>query len=833
MHAANGQSHPVADDGNPGQSPADPDALARRILVVEDDEGLRSLIVRALQKARFDVVGASNGAEAIEAIEADPSRILLLDQKLPDMSGREIVTALAGRGIPASFVMMTGQGDERLAVDMMKQGAADYLLKDTDLIDRLPGVMDRVFRTIETERSLRAAELALRKNEERMAEINTCLSSLGTDYEANVDQLTRLCGSLLGATCALYNRIEEGMLCSLGQWQAPPGFNPKDTPQGHICFDVIQSGSKEALVVRNLSETAYAASDPNVSEYGLQSYVGHPVQCGDEIVGSICAVFQTDFQPTADDLRVLALISTALTREEERKSRQLELEKALERNTALIRANPDLMFLFDADNRIIDCFSQYPSRDLFRPPEEFLGKPCEAVLPKNVAELSKKNVAEVLKTDKPTFATYELNMDGIRHFECRYVPCGDRQVLAFVRNITDRKVAEAEKEALQNQLNQAQKMESVGRLAGGVAHDFNNMLGVILGFTELSLEAVPAGHPLQDGLLEIRKAAERSADLTRQLLAFARKQTITPKVLDLNETVEGMLKMLRRLIGEHINLAWKPGREIGPLKVDPSQIDQILVNLCVNASDAICGGGAITIETSLVAFDAEACAHHAGCVPGEYVLLAVRDNGCGMDAETVSHIFEPFFTTKGVGEGTGLGLATLYGIVRQNMGFLDVDSVPGQGTTFKVYLPRHMVKAVSPSNATDAAKPFELGHSTILLVEDEPALLNMTRAMLERQGYTVLPAGSPGEAIRLAERHPGQIHLLMTDMVMPEMNGRDLARSLMALYPDIKRLFMSGYTSDVTAQHGIIDEGICFIQKPFSIKDLTAKLREALEGNDA
>ena len=263
----------------------------------------------------------------------------------------------------------------------------------------------------------------------------------------------------------------------------------------------------------------------------------------------------------------------------------------------------------------------------------------------------------------------------------------------ILTNITERKRAEEEREKLQAQLNQAQKMESVGRLAGGVAHDFNNMLGVILGHAEMAMEQVDSAHPLHADLQEIQKAAKRSADLTRQLLAFARKQTIAPKVLDLNETVEGMLKMLRRLIGEDIDLAWLPDNNLWLVKVDPSQMDQILANLCVNARDAITGTGKITIETANIAFDASYCAEHAGFVPGEYVLLAVSDNGCGMDKETQGRIFEPFFTTKGVGEGTGLGLATVYGIVKQNNGFINVYSEPAQGTTFRIYLPRHAAQS--------------------------------------------------------------------------------------------------------------------------------------------
>ena len=385
-----------------------------------------------------------------------------------------------------------------------------------------------------------------------------------------------------------------------------------------------------------------------------------------------------------------------------------------------------------------------------------------------------------------------------------------------------------ERKALESQLQQAQKMESVGRLAGGVAHDFNNMLGVILGYTDLALMRVDLASPLHADLMAIRKTAERSANLTRQLLAFARKQTAAPKVLDLNEAVEGMLKMLRRLIGEDIDLVWLPDKNLWPVKVDPSQIDQILANLCINARDAIEGVGKLTIETGTTAFDEAYCAEHPGFVPGEYVLLAVSDDGSGMDKETQDKLFEPFFTTKEMGKGTGLGLATVYGIVKQNNGFINVYSEPGHGTTFKIYLPWHVGKA-EQLKIIDSTQAISRGHETVLLVEDESAILEITTTMLEHLGYTVLAASTTGEAIRLANEHPGEIHLLITDVVMPEMNGRKLAERLMPLHPNLKLLFMSGYTSNVIAHQGVLNEGVCFIQKPFSMKDFATKVREVLD----
>jgi PAS domain S-box-containing protein len=384
-----------------------------------------------------------------------------------------------------------------------------------------------------------------------------------------------------------------------------------------------------------------------------------------------------------------------------------------------------------------------------------------------------------------------------------------------------------EKKILESQLYQAQKMESVGSLAGGVAHDFNNKLSVILGHTYLALgETDPA--KLHDSLEEIRKAAEQSADLTQQLLAFARKQTIAPKVLDLNETVASMLKMLQRLIGENIRLIWQPAPDLWLLKFDSSQIDQILANLCVNARDSIGNGGKITIETGNSIIDEDYCSHHGGAAPGGYVRLVVTDNGCGMDKETQARIFEPFFTTKGIGKGTGLGLATVYGIVKQNNGFINVYSEPGHGTTFTIYLPRHTGKSVEAPKA-GITMPAPRGLETILLAEDEWSILNMATMILTRQGYQVLQANSAAEAIRQAQEHRGEISLFITDVIMPDMNGNDLALNLKSKYPQLKCLFMSGYTADIIGQHGVLGEGVHFIQKPFSLHDLATKVREILD----
>ena len=405
---------------------------------------------------------------------------------------------------------------------------------------------------------------------------------------------------------------------------------------------------------------------------------------------------------------------------------------------------------------------------------------------------------------------------------------GRPATLNFLTDITERKHAEIDKKKLEAQLLQARKMESIGRLAGGLAHDFNNILSVINGFSELAMEKIDPANPVQDDLNEIRNAGKRSANLVQQLLAFSRKQTIEPRILDFNDTVSGMLKMLGQLIGENITLIWKPAANLWPVMMDPVQIDQMFVNMVVNSRDAISGTGRITIEAENIVIDDEFCKLHEYFVPGSYVKLVFSDNGCGMDKETRDNIFEPFFTTKLKGKGTGLGLATVYGIVKQNNGFIHVDSEPDMGTTFTIYLPR----AASGVTLTEEIPEYSeapTGKETVLLVEDEEALLQLNKIFLEQLGYNVLEAGGPTDALQLAAEYEDYIHVLATDVVMPDMSGDELLERILLIRPEIRCLFMSGYTDDVITHQGIIDKDVHFLQKPFSKSALARKIRETLD----
>ncbi len=389
------------------------------------------------------------------------------------------------------------------------------------------------------------------------------------------------------------------------------------------------------------------------------------------------------------------------------------------------------------------------------------------------------------------------------------------------------KQVEQEREAYRVQLLQAQKIESIGRLAGGVAHDFNNMLAIISGNVELALRKLDSDKSIKSHLQQIKETTSSSANLTRQLLGFARKQTIAPHVLNLNHAIEDMLKMLIRLIGEDVELVWKPAPLELKLLIDPTQLDQILTNLVVNARDAVAGRGTLALSTELISIDEDYCRAHPWCKSGEYVQLSVSDDGCGMSKEVLEHLFEPFYTTKDIDKGTGLGLATVYGIVKQNNGFINFYSEPDHGTTVRTYFPQ--VSAPVAAETTVNEEVPARGHETVLLVEDEVKLLEIGQQILEEAGYQVIATSDPLTALQLAADHEMSIDLLLTDVIMPKLNGKELAERMLAVQPGIKVAYMSGYATDIIAARGLLEDGVQLLQKPFTTEALTRKLREVLD----
>ncbi len=518
---------------------------------------------------------------------------------------------------------------------------------------------------------------------------------------------------------------------------------------------------------------------------------------------------------------------------QERRRAEEALRESEERYRTLAETATDVIFILGADDtyRYINGFGAWL---LGLQPQDMIGQKRSAFFPSPVAGRQAAVMQKVLETGEPGYDENSISTPaGEVWLSTSLVPLKDQAgkvnaVMGIARDITERRRTEEAQAKLTEQLRQAQKMESIGRLAGGVAHDFNNLLTVIQGYCGLMQAQIPGESPLLENLEQIQRASVRAATLTRQLLAFSRKQVLAPTVLDLNSLVANLRQMLERLIGEDITLSTilQPG--LWPTTADPGQIEQVIMNLVVNARDAMPAGGMLTIETHNIQLDEPYLKTHLEAPGGPCVLLVVTDTGCGMDESVRPHIFEPFFTTKEPGKGTGLGLATAYGIIKQSGGNITVYSEPGQGTTFKIYLPANKKVVFSPA-AAPTSPVIRGGCETILLVEDEKIVRRLVRTILQDEGYTVLEAGHGDEALALSAQHPGPINLLLTDVVMPQMSGRELAEQIKTLRPQLKLLYMSGYTDDTVVRHGLLAAEVEYLSKPFSSHSLVSKVREVLD----
>jgi PAS domain S-box-containing protein len=512
--------------------------------------------------------------------------------------------------------------------------------------------------------------------------------------------------------------------------------------------------------------------------------------------------------------------------EKQRRHAEAALRASEERFRALVENSSDALLLVDAEGRITYISGSSP-RHLGWQPSDMVGRSIFDFLHPDDRELAAATQAEALQRPGENLAAEVRikhangswrTMEGVAVNRLNDPSVGG--IILNARDITERR-------RLEEQLRQAQKMEAVGQLAGGVAHDFNNLLTAILGYCNLLLDDIPRDNPMRQDLEEIRSAGERAASLTRQLLAFSRRQMLQPQIVDVNTLVLQLEKLLRRMISEDVELVTALSPRLPPVRVDPASFEQILVSLALNARDAMPGGGRLTIETAAVELDDSYVGTHPAVVPGQYVMVSVSDSGVGMDEATRARIFEPFFTTKEHGKGSGLGLATVYGIVQQSGGSIWVYSEPGHGTSFKVYLPTSESTGVARAgeSGSDGAKT---GWETVLLVEDEDAVRALAREVLRRNGYVVLEARHGLDALRVAERHPDPIHLMVTDVVMPHMSGRDLADRLSEVRPKMKVLFMSGYT-DHAAMHRHLTPGAAFLQKPFTPETFARKVRSMLD----
>jgi PAS domain S-box-containing protein len=518
---------------------------------------------------------------------------------------------------------------------------------------------------------------------------------------------------------------------------------------------------------------------------------------------------------------------------ESRRAAEAALRESEERFRVFFESSPDACKFVGSDGSFID---------INRAAEEMFGYRRDEVVGKTVPDLGlfhrdSLEAARALSDDclngvacSPTELIVVHRSGRELVVEARMVPVRVRDGLALLttlRDVSARKQAEAAQRRLEEQLRQASKMEAVGRLAGGVAHDFNNLLTGIRGFTDILLSGVSKSDPAHDDLLEIQRATQRAATLTGQLLAFSRKQMVEPVVVDLNQLLTGAMRIVERVIGEDVQVVFRPGSNLSAVRIDPSGMEQVLINLAVNARDAMPRGGQISIETSEVEVDADLCHDHLDARPGRHLLLSVKDTGVGMSEGVLSRLFEPFFTTKGPGRGTGLGLSIIYGIVQQGGGFVHVESDVDRGSTFRIYLPAVLETPVAPVAVMDPDLPK--GSETILLVEDEVLVRSLVSKFLHSQGYRVLSAARGSDALQLATEHGSRIDLLLSDVVLPHMNGRQIYERLALTMPTLRVLFMSGYTENIIAPHGVLERGWYFVQKPFSLKELARKVREALD----
>ncbi|MCW5971283.1 MAG: response regulator [Blastocatellales bacterium] len=606
---------------------------------------------------------------------------------------------------------------------------------------------------------------------------------------------------------------------------------------------------REEVVVTDI------AADPLWADYaalalahGLRSCWSTPiVSSSGRLLGTFALYHRTPYAPSAEERHLVAMFTDLASVAIERREAESALRQSQERLESLVHSVEGIVWEASADTFQFTFVSQQAERILGYPVERWVSDPtfwADHIHPDDRDEAVRYCQEATADRRNHEFEYRMVAANGDERWFKDYVaiieePDGSAKLRGIIVDITKLKQAEQSRrqaeEALREsaeQLRQAQKMDAVGRLAGGIAHDFNNLLTAINGYSELAMNRLPAGDPLRSDLQEIRKAGQRAADLTQQLLAFSRKQMMQPRVIALNTVVADMERMLRRLIGEDIELSTHLASDLRPIKADPSQIAQAIVNLALNARDAMPDGGRLTIATANVEFSDESASRQAHVSPGRYVMLSISDTGTGMDEATRERIFEPFFTTKEVGKGTGLGLSMVYGIVAQSGGRIEVESAPDRGTTLRIYLPQAVEESTSAKSKAAAEEAPPQGAETILLVEDEELVRQLTQQILQMHGYNVLAAADGIEAIAICESRAEPIDLLLTDVVLPQMNGRALADRLLEMRPGMKTLFMSGYAESSIVRHGVLGPGTEFIHKPFQPHALARKVRGVLDAKN-
>jgi PAS domain S-box-containing protein len=833
-----------------GRGSSLPPPPLRTAVLADDDPIQRRLAQLALTSAGFEVYLAEDGEAALRLVAARMPDVVISDVLMPKMDGFALCQALrndprfarlpvvlmsahymededrqlAARFGASRYVSRSGGFDHvvRAAIEVLSSPVPELVTPPTEALQT--AYLSRIAHQLERQASiglglarrvsLQASALSLLDGlSDSLARQRDPESALGSTLDKCLDATGLSFGAILlrGESGELTVKTDAGVPTTL-DWAKHAQLLAYAADRGGLLMPSNEAG---------------AAGDDLLAAMGMGSALIVPLVARDDRLGALLLASNGDDLAGAEgEAAVRAVRSVAMQLGQALALSRMftKLAATEQRYRALLENAHDGIAIMSPDGILLE---------LNRRGEEIMGLGRGEGLGKHISLSSTPEVAS------SNAATYDKALEGrggsttpmaiarpdgsVVHVEFSSTVvnvAGERFIFAIGRDVTERL-------RLEEQLRQSQKMDAVGRLAGGIAHDFNNVLSVILSYGELLLAEMKPGEPMRDDVEEIRKAGKRAADLTRQLLAFSRQQVIEPKVVDLNEVLTAMDRMLQRIVGADVELVSLPREKLGRVRVDPGGMEQVIMNLVVNARDAMPEGGTLTMETGNVVLDAEYAREHHGVKPGPHVMLAVSDTGVGMDRATQARIFEPFYTTKGVGKGTGLGLATVFGIIKQSDGSIWVYSEPGQGTTFKIYLPR-VDAAIDSIRAADSSTDLH-GSETIILVEDDDQVRNVAREILLKNGYRVLEARNAGEAMLHSEKHQGVVHLLLTDVVMPQVSGPELARRLSILRPDMKVLCMSGYPDDSVVRKGILKSNIAYVQKPFTPAGLTTKVRRVLD----
>ena len=791
----------------------------KHILLIEDEGDHADLIQRALANAAppYKISLAQNLAEARALATQNLPDLALVDYRLPDGSGYEFVGWAADR---FPVILLTAFGNERTAVEAIKAGALDYVIKSPEMFADVAHLVERSLRDWKNLHEHKQAE-------SRLEAINHLLATMGPDFTGNVTRLIELLVQETGAQMAFYSQVNGKKLRTVAAWEVSK-YLPGCSACGCIaCEKIINyaAGHFQDVRAAKLNPEADALFS-YVSE--SHTHLGQIVRRQNEPVGVICLFFDRQHQLTTADRRLLGILASALGAEENRKRTDDELRAMDGRYRQIIQTANEGIWVTDEQDRL--TFVNQRMADLLGYSHtELLGRPVREFI--ETADLADHEF-KVQMAHRRQSTQFERRLRRKNGSELLVWMSGSplfdddgnfRGAFAMLTDLTERR-------QLESQLRQVQKLESIGQLAGGVAHDFNNILAAIMMHLSLLHQNPNLDLETTEAIKDLEAETKRAANLTRQLLMFSRRSVMQLRSVDVNDVVQNMLKMLRRLLGEHISIVFESQSHLPPIEADIGMIEQVLMNLAVNARDAMAKGGSLTIATTVVEMDVEAAKLNSERRLGKFVGLSVADTGVGMDEAILKRIFEPFFTTKEVGKGTGLGLPTIHGIVKQHQGWIEVESQPGSGTIFRVYLPAKLNLAAPIAETHTSPAPVPRGHGTLLLVEDEAIVRRPIGIYLRKLGYHVLEAANGNQAFEIWREHRDQIDLLYTDMVMPEgFNGLELAEHMRLEKPGLKVIISSGYSTEISNQGVPADTGFFYLAKPSPSALIAATVRDCLQ----